>query len=211
MKMTTKLLSSILALLIALSTPVFATKLYAPDGRTINVHESEVGAYVNVGWYEYPVVTMYAPDGRSVVVSESRVHEWEMTGWINGNKKTVIYAGDGRMATIPLWQKSTYLGLGWYGDPVYEYYHNTSVPNYGYVTKEPIEAFNIIYDSHFYSYTSTVDNVNKYMIYLAENGWKLFEKNKEGNMEDRAFVKNGVLILLTYYHDRTERNFLINF
>ena len=58
--------------------------LYSLDGRTIDVLESEVSAYLNVGWYrtiEETQQTLYAPDGRTITVFKSEVSAYKNVGW----------------------------------------------------------------------------------------------------------------------------------
>ncbi len=55
--------------------------MYAADGRTIDVLESEIEAYKNVGWYIEPVTQMYAPDGRTIVISQDEITAYENVGW----------------------------------------------------------------------------------------------------------------------------------
>ena len=58
--------------------------LYAMDGRTIDVLESEVEAYLKVGWYrtlEETQQTMYAPDGRTLTVYKAEVQAYKNVGW----------------------------------------------------------------------------------------------------------------------------------
>lgn len=58
--------------------------LYALDGRTIEVLESEVPAYLNVGWYRTLAETqqtMYASDGRTITVFKSEVVAYKNVGW----------------------------------------------------------------------------------------------------------------------------------
>lgn len=58
--------------------------LYALDGRTIEVLESEVAAYLNVGWYSTLAETqqtMYAPDGRTITVFKAEVLAYKNVGW----------------------------------------------------------------------------------------------------------------------------------
>ena len=58
--------------------------LYALDGRTIEVLESEVPAYLNVGWYRTLAETqqiMYAPDGRTITIFKSEVAAYKNVGW----------------------------------------------------------------------------------------------------------------------------------
>ncbi|MGM9551753.1 MAG: copper amine oxidase N-terminal domain-containing protein [Clostridia bacterium] len=58
--------------------------LYASDGRTIEVFESEVATYLNLGWYSTLAETqqtLYAPDGRTVTVFKSEVQAYRNAGW----------------------------------------------------------------------------------------------------------------------------------
>ena len=55
--------------------------MYARDGRTIDVLESEIEAHKNVGWYLTPVTTMYAPDGRTIAISQDEVTAYRNVGW----------------------------------------------------------------------------------------------------------------------------------
>ena len=58
--------------------------LYALDGRTIEVCESEVPAYLNVGWYRTLAETqqtMYAPDGRTITIFKAEVSAYKSVGW----------------------------------------------------------------------------------------------------------------------------------
>lgn len=58
--------------------------LYAADGRTTEVFESEADAYCKVGWYRTlgeTRQTMYAPDGRTITVYKSEVPTYKNVGW----------------------------------------------------------------------------------------------------------------------------------
>lgn len=58
--------------------------LYALDGRTTDVLESEVYAYLNVGWYrtlQETQQTVYAPDGRTMTIYKSEVPLYTNLGW----------------------------------------------------------------------------------------------------------------------------------
>ncbi len=58
--------------------------LYSLDGRTIEVFESEVSAYLNVGWYrtlDETRQTMYAPDGRTIIIYKAEVSAYKNVGW----------------------------------------------------------------------------------------------------------------------------------
>lgn len=72
--------------------------LYAPDGRTVTVSESEVESYLAVGWYRTLAETqqtLYAPDGSVITVYKSEVALYKNVGWYEtayeaeeANKKT---------------------------------------------------------------------------------------------------------------------------
>ena len=66
------------------STEENKVTLYALDGRTIEVKESEVSAYLNVGWYRTLAETqqtLYAPDGRTITVFKAEVSAYKNVGW----------------------------------------------------------------------------------------------------------------------------------
>lgn len=62
------------------------TKMYSPDGRSIEVNSEEVEEYKNVGWYTYPVKAMYSLDGRCENVILSEVESWKNVGWYTKNE-----------------------------------------------------------------------------------------------------------------------------
>lgn len=68
-----------------ISTAVFAEKveLYALDGRTLIVDDTQVELYTaeGMGWFKEKPVTMYALDGRTLVVSADRVEAHKNVGW----------------------------------------------------------------------------------------------------------------------------------
>lgn len=91
-----------------------ATKtMYAPDGRTIVVDYSEVGAYKNVGWYVEPVVLMYAADGRTLYVGQSEVEAYKNVGWY-GEPVQTMYAADGRTLVVNKSEVEAHKKVGWY-------------------------------------------------------------------------------------------------
>ena len=87
--------------------------MYAPDGRTIDVLESEVDAYKNVGWYIEPVTQMYALDGRTIYVPNSEVEAHKNVGWYL-TPVTTMYAPDGRTTIISQDEITAYRNVGWY-------------------------------------------------------------------------------------------------
>ncbi|MGI6014650.1 MAG: S-layer homology domain-containing protein, partial [Oscillospiraceae bacterium] len=91
--------------------------MYAADGRTRLVAESEIAAYEKVGWYTYEVTTMYAPDGRTRVVPKEEVAEWEAVGWYT-YPVTMLYAPDGRTHVVPKEEVAEWEAVGWYTYPV---------------------------------------------------------------------------------------------
>ena len=87
--------------------------MYAPDGRTIDVLESEIDAYKNVGWYIEPVTQMYALDGRTIYVPNSEVEAHKNVGWYL-TPVTTMYAPDGRTIVVSQDEVSAYQNVGWY-------------------------------------------------------------------------------------------------
>lgn len=93
--------------------------LYANDGRTIDVAESEVSAYLQVGWYrtrEETQQTLYANDGRTLTVYKSQVPAQLKVGWYLTKEETqqVLYARDGRTITVFKAEVPAYKKVGWY-------------------------------------------------------------------------------------------------
>ena len=87
--------------------------MYAPDGRTIDVLESEIEAYKNVGWYIEPVTQMYALDSRTIYVPNSEVEAYKNVGWYL-TPVTTMYAPDGRSIVISQDEVTAYQNVGWY-------------------------------------------------------------------------------------------------
>ena len=138
MKKTLKLLAAFAVIICALTVAAAAVTLYAPDGRTIDVNYSEVNAYLNVGWYQYPVTMLYSIDGRSIVVAKSEVNAYKAVGW---NEKTTLYASDGRTISVLPWEVNAYVAYGWSTEP--------------FVTMYALDGRTIsVPKSHVYSYTT---------------------------------------------------------
>ena len=66
------------------SVLIATTTLYALDGRTMSVLDTEVPSYLNAGWYETieeTQQTMYAPDGRTILIFKAEVPAYKNVGW----------------------------------------------------------------------------------------------------------------------------------
>ena len=92
--------------------------MYALDGRTLEVAQSQVDAYKEVGWYTEPVITMYALDGRTEIVPQSQVSAWQSVGWYTEPVVT-MYALDGRTEIVPQSQVNDWKNVGWYDAPIF--------------------------------------------------------------------------------------------
>lgn len=90
--------------------------MYAPDGRTISIPQSEIEAYKNVGWYTEPVVLMYAADGRTRYTLQSEVEAYKGVGWYT-EPVVLMYAADGRTRYTLQSEVEAYKGVGWYTEP----------------------------------------------------------------------------------------------
>lgn len=64
--------------------------MYALDGRTQSVLESQVEANKTVGWYIEPVTTMYAADGRTIVIAKREIDAYKAVGWYTEPVKNVV-------------------------------------------------------------------------------------------------------------------------
>ncbi len=91
--------------------------MYAADGRTLSVIQSEVELYKTVGWYIEPVVIMYAADGRTLPVIQSEVELYKTVGWYT-EPVVIMYAEDGRTLPVILGEVELYKTVGWYTEPV---------------------------------------------------------------------------------------------
>lgn len=208
-----RIISITLILIMAMSTMTYAATLHAPDGRKINVYESEVGSYLNVGWYQAPVTVMYAEDDRTIVVYESEVKAYEKVGWTDGKSIITLYAPDGRTQNIPRSQRATYLKLGWFKEPSYynvvdrnayiKYYPNSKVPDFGHsffsthihtATQNGIKV---------YVYTTNYDAARIwYPILLVYQGWEYIPSSsgyKDDGSHVDVFMKGNAGIMVAYY------------
>lgn len=88
--------------------------MYAPDGREIEIKQSEINAYVDVGWYTEPVTTMYSTDGREICVFVSEVDAYVNVGWYR-NPVIIMYSTDGRTIVVSEDEEDAYRNVGWYG------------------------------------------------------------------------------------------------
>ena len=90
--------------------------MYAADGRTNYVPQSEVEANKSVGWYTEPVVLMYAADGRTNYVPQSEVEANKSVGWYT-EPVVLMYAADGRTNYVPQSEVEANKKVGWYTEP----------------------------------------------------------------------------------------------
>lgn len=108
------LLSMILA---AMPAGAYAVTLYAPDGRTISVHDYEVDAYKAVGWYDAPVCKIYSSNNVASIISKSDLPYYQSQGWSQDYIVT-LYSVDGRQTNVWSTEVQSYVALGWYTEPV---------------------------------------------------------------------------------------------
>lgn len=143
MKKTFKIIFFTVALL-AITTAAYAekTELYALDGRTIFVEESQIATYTaeGMGWYLEKPVTMYAADGRTIVVPADKVEAQKAVGWfvkadeqtsestnneatpeqttqpentVDTSNTSVVRYTDGTIIKVPSYHVVMYKTLGW--------------------------------------------------------------------------------------------------
>lgn len=183
MKKLIKITALTLAIIMMASVPSFAKTLYSIDGRTIDVHQSEVNAYLNVGWYQAPVTIMYSEDDRTIVVYESEVEAYEKVGWTDGKEMITIYAPPRRVSRIPRSQRTTYLNLGWHKQPIYsddDFYEYTSIPKFekvsgGYLINTYTEDNMYIMEY----YCDSPDQISNYLDHIKQCNWIYTGRNTD--------------------------------
>ena len=100
MKKFSKILCSMLVLVMLMSSNVCAYKMYSLDGRSVDVNYDDAQAWRNVGWYDQPVQQVYSLDGRTEIIYQSQLAAWKRVGWYE-EPVTVMYALDGRTLICP--------------------------------------------------------------------------------------------------------------
>ena len=114
------LLSALISLCLMSATfPEKSVTMYASDGRTLSVLESEVPLYQSVGWYEHlydVTVSMYDTDGvlRSVYVDDAPQKLADGYAYAKSDSTQLMFSGDGRIIYVPLAQVDAYLAVNWF-------------------------------------------------------------------------------------------------
>lgn len=90
--------------------------MYAEDGRTLSVKNSEVKLYESVGWFLGPVTLMHAPGNRTLTVRNTEIKLYESLGWYLEPVST-MYAIDGRTLVVKNTEIELYKTVGWYESP----------------------------------------------------------------------------------------------
>ena len=186
------------------------TELYALDGRTIFVEESQIAVYTaeGMGWYLEKPVTMYALDGRTIVVPADRVEAQKAVGWfvktdeetdeptdkpenpgqttqpeneVDNKDTSVVRYTDGTIIRVPSYHVTMYKTLGW-EEIIAEF------TPYGNV---------IIYNSEGDSLEVTLAEISEY----EKQGWSLIKpgENSDVNSNDKVTV---------YCYDGTSKEIL---
>lgn len=87
--------------------------IYAPDGRTAIIPLYQLQAYLNVGWYDKPLVTMYSIDGRWCNIPESQTENYHSLGWYYTPVEQ-LYASGKKRIVVPLSEVYSYRQVGWH-------------------------------------------------------------------------------------------------
>lgn len=119
-----RFLSFVFAVIVSISSipTAFAegyVTMYASDGRTLSVAESEVALYGSVGWYEHiydVVVPMYDKNGklRSVYTDNALQKLKEGYTYAKSDTTELMFSDDGRFIYVPHAQVGAYLSVNWY-------------------------------------------------------------------------------------------------
>ena len=113
MKKLTKVIAIATMAVTMFTSTASAVKMYAPDGRTASVMESDVAAWKAKGWSTKNYKTMYAPDGRTAKVLLPDVKAWKKVGWYEV-PVAKVYTLDGRSQVIAKSDVSAWKKTGWY-------------------------------------------------------------------------------------------------
>ena len=113
MKKLTKVIAIATMAVTMFTSTASAVKMYAPDGRTASVMESDVAAWKAVGWYTENYKKMYAPDGRTAKVVLQDIKAWKAVGWYE-YPVTTVYSLDGKSQVISKDAVKDWKKVGWY-------------------------------------------------------------------------------------------------
>lgn len=118
--------------------------MYATDGRTISVKESEINAYKAVGWYSEPVVIVYSYGGNMMVIPQSQIETYRSQGWYTNPEEAK-----------------------------YTYYNGTGIPTFESVTGISLNETKVIDGTHCYYYNGEATlKVTDYLTVLESMGFK---------------------------------------
>lgn len=119
-----RILSVFLAMMFSLSSSFHANAensvtMYASDGRTVSVPQSQTESYQNADWYEHiydVTVSMYNKDGvlESVYVDDAPQKIKDGYTYAKSDTTQMMFADDGRIIYVPNVQVPKYLSVNWY-------------------------------------------------------------------------------------------------
>lgn len=181
-----------------MSIGAHGAQIYAPDGRTAVVSNSEVLSYVNVGWYTQPVATLYSIDGRSIIVFTKDVSDYCNVGWYTEPVVT-LYAPDGRSILVLQSETSAYCNAGWYQQPVATIYAPDGRTAVVYKSELPAYISSGWYDSYY-----SALNVNRFYGTISPHiSWKdMVDGQFDGEYMNTIYIFNEndqpYLVLATY-------------
>ncbi len=96
-------------------------KMFASDGRTINVESADIPLWINVGWFESPedarIITMYSSDGRTIEIPQYYREAYRNVYWFDTPEDArliTMYSMDGRTISVPQYYREAYRNVGWY-------------------------------------------------------------------------------------------------
>lgn len=185
--------------------------MYALDGRTQVVPESQVEANKAVGWYTEPMTTMYALDGRTQIIPQSQVEANKAVGWYT-EPVTMVYAADGRTLIIATSEIEAYKAVGWYISPLhakYNYYANADdIPTFDSVTGN---KFKEKQNNNYYLYQATNNNgIIEYRdILTSEFGWECYDWNTKKETKIINNTIKQVTVSMTLWFKKGERSIAV--
>ena len=185
-----------------------AATLYATDGRTIDVADSDIALWESVGWYkEADTIMVYAEDGRTQRIPTVAFDAWHSVGWYSAPVMRV-YATDGRSELILKENYEAWKKVGWMDTPMELLY----APYINEVYKIAKADFPSAWTMYIY-YDINKDGVRelivddglyeagrRYYVYTIVDGKVVFLGNIPAGHTSMAHIPNANGVLLMWGH-----------
>lgn len=135
-------------------SPMAVSKAYATGEKYTNILETDIGV-----WTDGHVFTSYAMNGYTMVPIEELTMFGEIN-WVAGERALKMWVDGVRIRDEK--------------QPVSKrYYNGTVAPDFGWFTGTVCEIEDYQYNSSYYIYYATSNDVERYINYIQQIGWRL--------------------------------------